>query len=350
MDGNEIFINGVNTPWDRWNDFGGRYDHNFWDSEFQLIRQSGGNASRIWITCNGDVGINISQDGEVKGATTAHWKDLDDLFALAQKHKVYIMATLISFDHIQNSYIKNNSWRNMLSNDTMVGSYVDNYVIPFINRYKDNPYLWCIDICNEIELMHENADAGQIPWDRLQYFVARVADAVHQNSSVLVTLGSTAVKWNSECSGCDGNFWSDVNLQLQYNSQEAYLDFFSPHYYGWVVRWFGNFALDKTPESYGFIDRPAMIGENPATGVSWLSKSSNHRTVAQVHPQFNIYPNPSSGFINVEHPDLTEIRAEILNLNGQKLLEKSFIGIKDQMLDFQSLQPGMYLLVLSSAC
>ena len=33
--GKEIFMNGVNTPWDNWNDFGGNYDHDFWNTEFQ---------------------------------------------------------------------------------------------------------------------------------------------------------------------------------------------------------------------------------------------------------------------------------------------------------------------------
>jgi len=405
--GNEIFINGVNTPWDNWNDFGGQYDSNFWDNEFQRIRQSGGNASRIWITCNGDVGITISQDGEVTGATAAHWEDLDDLFELARKHQVYIMATLISFDHTKNSYIKYNSWRNMFYSNAMVGTYVDNYVIPFINRYKDNPYLWCIDACNEIEWMHENENNGQIPWERLQYFVARVAEATHQNSSVLVTLGSAAVKWNSDCSGCEGNFWSDENLQLQYNSPEAYLDFYSPHYYGWVVRWFGNFALDRTPASYGLVDRPVMVGENPATGVFrqntsgvdelevsmdeafvntysngwrglmvWTSNGVDQYgsleesgsglfnffqaypelvnpsitgLESNLYPNIIIYPNPSAGFINVEHPDLTELKAEILDLYGKKLLERSLSGFHHQVLDIQSFRSGMYLLVLSSA-
>ena len=69
VNGHEIFMNGVNTPWDNWNDFGGAYDHNFWNGEFQRIRLAGGNSSRIWITCNGDIGINISDAGEVTGAT-----------------------------------------------------------------------------------------------------------------------------------------------------------------------------------------------------------------------------------------------------------------------------------------
>jgi hypothetical protein len=265
--GKEIFMNGVNTPWDSWNDFGGNYDHNFWDTEFQKIHQAGGNASRIWITCNGDVGININESGFISGATQAHWENLDDMFALAARHQVYIMATLISFDHTKNTYKKYQSWRNMFADTANVSSYVNNYVIPFINRYKDNPYLWCIDICNEPEWMHENTECGNISWERLQYFAARVAAAVHENSPVLVTLGSAGVKWNGTCSSCLGNFYSDQNLQSQYNSPKAFLDFYSPHYYGWNVRYFGNFAVEMSPDKYGINDRPCMIGENPAKGI-----------------------------------------------------------------------------------
>jgi hypothetical protein len=278
--GKEIFMNGVNTPWDNWNDFGGNYDHSFWDTEFQEIRQAGGNASRIWITCNGDVGININETGFISSATEKHWTDLDDMFALAEKHQVYIMATLMSFDHTKNTYKKFESWRKMFADTANVSSYVNNYVIPFINRYKDNPYLWCIDICNEPDWMHDNAECGNIPWEKLQYLAARVAAAVHENSQVLVTLGSAGVKWNGNCPSCLGNFYSDQNLQAQYNSPEAFLDFYSPHYYGWNVRYFGNFALDKTPADYGINDRPCMIGENPARGV--FRQDSTRQNILEV--------------------------------------------------------------------
>ncbi len=263
----EIFINGVNTPWDKWNDFGGEYNTDFWNKEFQKIREAGGNASRIWITCNGDVGIEIDESGMVSGATQAHWEDLDDMFALAERNGIHIMATLISFDHTKNRYIKYERWRKLMADDDRTDSYIKHYVIPFINRYKENPYLWCIDICNEIEWMHTNEECGYIPWERLQYFAARVAGAVHENSSVLVTLGSAAVKWNSNCSNCKGNFWSDENLQAQYASPKAFLDFYSPHYYGWTVRYFGDYTADMSPDYYGMNDRPCMIGENPARGI-----------------------------------------------------------------------------------
>ena len=408
VDGSEIFINGVNTPWDHWNDFGGSYDHSFWDSEFNRIRQAGGNATRIWITCNGDVGITINNDGLVTGATAAHWSDLDDMFALAQQHKIYIMATLISFDHTKNSHSTYLAWRSLFVSDTLVASYVNNYVIPFVNRYKDNPYLWSIDACNEIEWMHENTDNGQIEWTRLQYFVARVAAAVHRNSSILVTLGSAAVKWNSTCPGCEGNYWSDAALWLQYQSTGARLDFYSPHFYGWVVRWFGDFATEKTPADYQISDRPCMVGESPATGIyrqnssgtdvlevpidqayiktyqngwmglmSWTSNGvdpigsladcgigiqnffaaypalvdptiTGLATNPENAPGIKIYPNPTGGMITLDHPGVNNLKINFYNLTGQLVLEQYLPGSEKGYLDISSCKPGLYIMELTS--
>jgi len=265
VEGKEIFMNGANTPWHNWNDFGGNYNSAWWDAEFARIKKAGGNSTRIWITCSGAVGITISADGTVTGATAAFWSNLDNLFALAKKNKIYIKATLISFDHFKNSNATYQRWRNMILSDEKVGSFVDNYAVPFVKRYNDNPYLWAVDICNEIEWVNQDAADGQIAWNRLQYFVARVASSIHDNSQVLVTLGSAAIKWNSPKG--EGNYWSDANLKAQFNKDNARLDFYSPHFYGWVIKWFGNFAVDKTPADYGINDRPCVIGENPALGV-----------------------------------------------------------------------------------
>jgi hypothetical protein len=261
----EIFMNGANTPWDNWNDFGGNYQSSWWDSEFKRIKDAGGNSTRIWISCNGDVGLTISSDGTVTGVTEAFWNDLDDMFLLAQKNKIYIKATLISFDHFKSSHSTYQLWRKMINSDDKVTSFVENYAVPFVIRYNDNPYLWAVDVCNEIEWVNQNAECGNISWSRLQYLVARTASAIHENSQVLVTLGSAAVKWNSTKG--EGNYWSDANLKARYNKGNARLDFYSPHFYGWVVKWFGNFAIDKTPAWYGIDDRPCVIGENPAKGV-----------------------------------------------------------------------------------
>ena len=95
-----IFINGVNTPWDKWNDFGGNYNETFWDTHFQELSKNGINGVRVWISCNG-LHIKIDSTGKVKGPTDKFWTDLDSFFAIAEKNKIYIMATLISFDNFK---------------------------------------------------------------------------------------------------------------------------------------------------------------------------------------------------------------------------------------------------------
>ena len=48
----KIFMNGVNTPWDKWNDFGGDYNEQFWDDHFKKLSENGINSSRVWVSCN----------------------------------------------------------------------------------------------------------------------------------------------------------------------------------------------------------------------------------------------------------------------------------------------------------
>jgi hypothetical protein len=298
VNGNEIFMNGVNTPWDNWNDFGGEYDPVFWDSEFQRIREWGGNCSRIWISCDGDVGIEIDSNGVVSGATEKHWNDLESMFAFAQKHKVYIMATLLSFDHTKASHKSYPKWRKMIASKENVDSYVANYVVPFVNRFKYNPYLWCIDACNEIEWVNQDRNNAQAPWEDLQYLVGSMAVAVHENSDVLFTLGSAAVKWNCDLPGdFEGNFWSDEQLQAQVNSPQAFPDFYSPHYYGWVVKYFGSFT-DLSPADYGLNDRPCIIGENPGGGVFMQTAGGKDSVIVPIEDAFiRTYENGWKGLM-----------------------------------------------------
>jgi hypothetical protein len=265
VNGKQIWLNGANTPWHRWNDFGtGNYDHGWWDSHMQTLNDNGINCIRVWISCNGG-GIQIDPDGTVTGVTASFFSDLDQFFVLAKNHRIYIFATLLSFDHAKNGNSNYQAFRACYMNNDKTGTLVDRYVVPFVNRYQQNPYLFAIDACNELEWVHENAEVGSIAWDRLQYLVARMAVGVHGNGPVLFTMGSAAVKWNSDKPG-EGNKWKDSALQAQLEDPKAFLDFYSPHWYGWVVRWFGNPCV-TTPAGYGIGDRPCVIGECPARGM-----------------------------------------------------------------------------------
>jgi len=278
VDGKRIWINGVNTPWNNWNEFGGNYNNSWWDNEFARLRNAGINATRIWINCNNDQdAVTIDEAGYVSGVSEKHWADVGSLFELAQKHKVYIMATLTSFDHFKSS--KASRWRAMITSKPASQSFVDNYTIPFLNKFKDNPYLWSIDLMNEPDWVHESSECGRIPWDNISYFFAINAAAIRDNSEVLVTVGMAYPKWNADGSGYEGNKVSDVYLKNLSSLSNAYLDFWSPHYYDWVGEWFGvphylspygRLQGSKTGWTGGWgLDpsKPALIGECSARGT-----------------------------------------------------------------------------------
>ncbi|MBN1697229.1 MAG: dockerin type I repeat-containing protein [Spirochaetales bacterium] len=271
VNGNPVFINGANTPWNNWNDFGGSYNSSWWDNEFKRIKNAGGNATRIWITCSGEVGINIDSSGRVSGATQDHWDDLADMFQLARSNQIYILATLISFDHTKNTYNTYQSWRNMYASSANIDSFAANYVVPFVNRFKDNPYLFAVEPCNEIEWVNQDSNNAQLPWSTLQYFCARVVAAVHANSDVLATVG-VSMKWQTDVyQNNEGNQFSDDRLRAQYNNANVYLDFYSPHFYDWVTDWFGNPMASTKVSEYGLTDKPVVIGELPANGVGGVN-------------------------------------------------------------------------------
>ena len=279
-----IWINGVNTPWNNWNDFSGNnFDEAWWDNHFMHLAANGVNASRIWISCNNNQGrsnnygqeriVFIDENGMVSGVSQQHWDHLDVLFEIAERHKIYIMATLISFDHFQYNEWSNavpQRWHAMIQSPETIDSFVQHYTIPFVNRFKDNPFLWSIDIINEPDWMHE----GQgLAWEDISHFLARNAAAIRANSDILVTVGMATSKYNSDSPGYEGNKVSDAFLQNLYPNPYAALDFWSPHYYDWVGEWYGH-PFTRTP--YGGRNnggwelcpsKPAIIGEVGADGT-----------------------------------------------------------------------------------
>ena len=279
VNGKRIWMNGVNTPWNSWNDFGGSYNSQWWDNEFARLRKAGINSARIWINCNNDNhAITIDANGNVSGASEKHWADVASLLDLAKKNKIYVMAAITSFDHFKSSQASR--WRAMLTSKSASQSFVDNYMIPFLNKFKDNPYLWCIDLMNEPDWVYENSECGNIPWNNISYFFAINAAAIHENSQVLVTVGLAYPKWNADGGSYQGNKVSDTYLKSLYDNSKAYLDFWSPHYYDWVGEWYGvphylspygKLGGNKTSGWTGGwgldSSKPALLGECSARGT-----------------------------------------------------------------------------------
>ncbi len=394
-----IWFTGVNTPWHSWNDFGGSFDRNWWNSHFQSLKTNGVNCSRIWISCNGDGAVKTSSTG-VTGVSPTFYKDCDTLFAIAKRHGIYIDATMISFDHFKSPNANFANWRNIVTNQTASQTFIDNYLVPFVNRYKSNPYLFAIDLCNEPEWISENAEDGQLPVSNLQRFFAMGAAAVHKNSNVPVTVGSACIKWNSDNQGYAGNYWKNSALKAAFNDTKAFLDFYCIHYYGWVHQYFGS-PFEKSPADYGINDRPVIIEESPAKdagltdipitlikafeaaytkgyqgnfpwtsngvdangdlsyiGPATLSFKNNHP--ALVYPlavntvvekiqmdHFMIYPNPTTGKLTIKDSggEGNVKSCEVFNMLGDRtfLSENSSLeGIGE--IDLSSSPNGLYIL------
>lgn len=274
--GKRVWLNGANTPWHAWNDFGGHYDAVWWDKHFEKLHENGINATRVWMSCNGDVGINIDTNGVVTGCTPAWWGDVESLMRSAAKHHVYIMATLLSFDHFSDRHPKYARWRKMLTDGGNIDALVAHYVVSFVARYKDNPCLWSIDLCNEPDWIYENASCGRISWDWIQRYVAKAAVAIHSNSPILVTVG-IAMGPKYQDVRRKGDVFGDAVLRAEADgSPLARLDFYSSHHYDWMTRSYGN-PFTETPAAYGLEGgKPAVIGECPAQGLAGRSSKQDY--------------------------------------------------------------------------
>lgn len=259
VDGKDLWINGVNTPWNNWNDFTGSMDYDFWDKTFEQLAADGVNCTRIWVNCAGESIIRLKSTGEIKTIKEEHWSDLDKLFEIAEKHKVYVMATLTSFDHCKGETGSPERWRALMKSKTSVDDFADKYVKKFCERYKDCEYLFSIDIMNEPDWVYENEECGQIPWENLSYFFGKCAATIHENSDILVTVGMGIIKYNSD--KYEGNKISDEYLKELTGNDNAYVDFYSTHYYMWMKSSFG-YPFDGTPEAFGLeANKPCLVGE-----------------------------------------------------------------------------------------
>ncbi|MCQ2608218.1 MAG: cellulase family glycosylhydrolase [Bacteroidales bacterium] len=258
--GKPFFLIGTNTPWDNWNDFGGNYNPQFWEDEFAKLETSGINSSRVWISCDAEGQPTVDREGFTQPATQQFWENLDDMMTKAEKHHIFIIATISSFDNLDSAKNASENWLTMLGCTQKIQQYCDVFLKPLLERYKNNPYFFAIDICNEPEWTHEHKRFGGLEWDYMQMFVGMCAATIHSvESPILATVGSAAVKWSSE--KFEGNKWSDKALQEVTMDPLAYMDFWQIHYYEWTNQ-FSN-PFHNTPEYWGLQDKPCIIGETP---------------------------------------------------------------------------------------
>jgi len=262
VNGHSIWINGVNTPWNSWNEFGRSFDLNWWLNHFKTLHENSVNCVNVWIFCDGNnPSPVIDQNGLISSPTHEFWADLDKLFEIARTNRIYLMITLITFNHSRHVSPNHEVWQKMYANPINRESFVTEFVIPLLKRFRDNPYFFSIKIGDELEWAWENHNVLK---DDVLDLIARVANAVHENSNVLVCNGlGSGPKYNSH--RFRGNLFSDESLGK--SREGAYLDFYNIHYYDWQDNWFGS-PFNNSPRDWSMAEKPCLIGEYPAKGTS----------------------------------------------------------------------------------
>lgn len=271
VNGNEIWFNGINTPWHLFDDFGrSDFDPDWWEDEFAAYQANNINLARVWIHGSGEVSPDIDASGYVSGASQLFWEHMDHLIAVSKSNGVYVLPALLSFDITKDSYTTYQRWRNFLQSESNIQSFIDNVLIPLVQRYEDEPYLLGWEICNEPEWMFENSEHGPQSFEDVQRLHAMFAAAIHENSSKPVTTGSAAPKWNSpiydDWGEYEGNMFSDEALSSRIDNPNAYLDFYQYHWYPWQTQWMES-PFTMTTAEYEVDDRPVIVGESEGNDV-----------------------------------------------------------------------------------
>lgn len=286
--GQRIWISGANTPWENWNDFGGKFDALWWRAQFRALKQAHVNATRVWLSCNGDnASPGIRSDGTVTPPTIKFWNDVDQLFSIARAERIYLMVALISFDHTKNGNSQADWWKAMQRSPAGRASFVNNYVTPLIARFGSNPYFFAVDVGNELDWHWDNQGLKQADTVDL---IARVASAVHRTSHVLVCQGmGTAAKYLS--AKYQGNCLSDAMLGSK--QAGAKVDFYNIHYYDWVRPWFSS-PFESSPSAMGLVGKPCIVGEMPAKGSAGMTVVQNYQRAFELGWQ-GVMPWTSNG-------------------------------------------------------
>jgi hypothetical protein len=272
---------GINYAWHHFAaDFGGNHA---WsqnglsaepavEGELQKMAANGISVVRWWLwpDFRGD-GVTFDGTDTPMGLGGTAQADIARALELAEQNNLYLMLTPFSFDNFRptrmDSGILVRGIKPMVLDDAKRRALMDNVVAPLARAVESSPFqkrMLAWDIINEPEwaVTGPSMYGGDPAFDpmtelepithaQMETFLGDVLATLRKNSSALVTVGGTAIKW--------AHAWSKLDL-----------DFHQFHMYDWVNMYW---PYDKSPMMYGLSDKPVVMGEFPVTGLSGVSYS-----------------------------------------------------------------------------
>jgi len=229
---------------------------------FKDTYDNGGRIVRWWFHTNGTTTPGYNTDGTVKKIQQSHIDGVKAILAAANSAGLGVNISLWSFDMAQdNASTAAANNKNLMTQDSIRQSYIDNYLTDLVKGLKGTPGLYSYEIFNEPEGMSTTGWATQWKID-IKYIQTAVnwwAAAIHAaDPTVPVTSGSQTMDYCSNASG-KKNYYSDSALTTAGGKSTGTLDFYEVHYYN------VNGSSDNVfanPRSYwGLTDKKLVIGE-----------------------------------------------------------------------------------------
>lgn len=230
------------------------------------MRKNGASLLRWWMMPDfrGD-GVVFDPNDKPTGLGGTMVEDLEEALRVADAADMNLMLCLFSFDaffptrNVGGQKIRSIS--PIVRDTTARAMLIQNVIRPLASVVRNSPHarrLLAWDVINEPEwAMMGSSPYGDPNYDpmptidpmthhEMETFVQEVAQALHEEGSAYVTVGSAGAKW--------AHAWKYVDI-----------DFYQLHVYDWVDQ---VWPYDNPPSAYDLSDKPVVIGEFPGQGLS----------------------------------------------------------------------------------
>jgi hypothetical protein len=275
------FMYGVNYAWHHFGaDFGGNArwmqpgisNNPKVDTQLAEMAANGVSVVRWWVfpDFRGD-GVTFDEADHPTGLGGSVLADVARALELAEKHNLYLMLTLFSFDNFRPtstmSGVKARGIKPLILDSAQRANLMEKVVRPFARAVGSSPHrdrviAW--DAINEPEWAISGASMyGDQPFDlnpdlegvthaQMETFLRDVLTVLRAESKALLSVGSAAIKWQ--------HAWDTLDI-----------DFYQFHIYDWVDMYW---PYDRSPAEYQLSSRPVVMGEFPGKGLTRANYSS----------------------------------------------------------------------------
>ncbi len=200
-DGKDVFLSGINVAWVSYSADLGPNPANLsaFRTIFQQVRNSGGNALRLWLYTTGANAPTYNSQGYVTGPGPVAIQNLREILSVAHQYRVGLILCLWSFDMLGkheglNSTLLSNNQK-MLTDAAYTMAFVRNALTPLVDSVKSSPAIIAWEVCNEpngmVTGMEYYTQDPTVPMSSVQQFTNLIAGGIHRaDPGALVTIGA----------------------------------------------------------------------------------------------------------------------------------------------------------------